>query len=787
MDSNGSLSPGERAPRSWTFRPGLVAEGRGDDAAAFRARLTAAVRAGHAVGASFRLTVESGADPILWLEALDPSTARWATRAFTSAYGRHQWQPAHDPEASSLRPAEWMAVRSRDWPEPFRSATDAVATVDAVVLALGAVARGVRCQWRFVPAAVTHRGWWEFDEPPFDPIPRRGTAAPMGIGRPRPVPPDDPRERPLFWNVSCSVHAAPRLEGPAVRALESATRSSRGSGLRFRRRRWWQGSGGPRFHLTEAELVLALPTACCPATGVPGAAGGGSPPMLPLGRSERGRVIGPTLEPDQGRHLAVLGETGMGKSSLLRALARRVVDRSGLILFDPLGETARSVRDALPLASRDRLVWIEPGADAGLNALEGIGPPEVSGSARGERLLNDLVHALRRVRSGRYVDSSFWGPRLEEMLTRALRAAAAFPAGTLVDAHLLLASGGRGFRVVPPEATVAVRELGDRIRSRPEDAEGARRLLYEVVRSPTLVRMVCRPQPSFRASDLVAPGKVVLVAGNAAEVGESTARYLLSVYLALVWSQLLARPRGPKTFVVLDEAQWFVHESLSEMLRLGRRQNVHVVLATQAIASLPEAVAEAVWTNVADFVAFRGSPEEAREFSRVARGVPTEAILSLPRGEAAVLLGKGNVVEWVRVARPVDSETRRTTVDGQAEPGTTPETARRTVAHRSAAVEVPRPRDPVEVVLFEVRERVRAAGTRELVRVSLSELRRASDPTDRGIRAAGGLLGRSGALVRTVRDRQGTFWWIDPDRILETPDSTARTDVNSDSPPTQPS
>ncbi len=128
------------------------------------------------------------------------------------------------------------------------------------------------------------------------------------------------------------------------------------------------------------------------------------------------------------------------------------------------------------------------------------------------------------------------------MLTRALRAAAALPGGTLVDAHALLASGGRGFRTIPGDAIEAVRELGDRIRSRPEDADGARRLLYEVTRSPILVRMLCDRQPSLRAADLVAPGRVVLIAGDAATVGESTARYLLSVYLALVWSELLSRP-----------------------------------------------------------------------------------------------------------------------------------------------------------------------------------------------------------------------------------------------------
>ena len=311
----------------------------------------------------------------------------------------------------------------------------------------------------------------------------------------------------------------------------------------------------------------------------------------------------------------------MGKSSLLIAVGRLVVEESGLILFDPLGDTTRALREELSAATKARMTWIQSGAAVGLNALEGIGGTSGDGEAGRERQLNDLVHSLRRVRSGRYADSGFWGPRLEEMLTRALRAAAALPGGTLVDAHALLASGGRGFRTIPGDAIEAVRELGDRIRSRPEDADGARRLLDEVTRSPILVRMLCDRQPSLRRRTSSPRVGVVLIAGDAATVGESTARYLLSVYLALVWSELLSRPEGGKTFVMLDEAQWFVHESVAEMLRLGRRRNVHVVLATQAIAVVPGPVAEAVWTNVADFVSFRGSPEEAREFARATRGV----------------------------------------------------------------------------------------------------------------------------------------------------------------------
>jgi len=582
--------------------------------------------------------------------------------------------------------------------------------------------------------------------------------------------------------VSLGLPADPlssELPGSVSRAIERASRSGSGNGLTFDSGFRLRGSRGPGFPVSEEEMVLVLPGPECPAPGVrePSIEQGR---ILAFGRTSAGEVVGPELESHQGRHVAILGETGMGKSSMLVALARKASRGSGLLLLDPLGETADAlVRELDPDAVRNA-VRIDPiHHPVRINALEGVGPVGQD-PVRSERRLNDLVHALRRVRAGRYTDSGFWGPRLEEMLTRAVRAAAALEEGTLTDAHTLLATGARLHRDVPAEAIGPVRELADRIRERPEDAEGARRLVYEVVRSPVLEGMLCARTPEIATRELVTQGRLVVVSGNAARVGESTARYLLSVYLALLWSELLARPAASKTFVLLDEAQWFSHESLAEMLRLGRRANVHVVLATQAIASLPEAVAEAVWTNVSDFVAFRGSPEEARELARAARGVSTEAILSLPRGHAAVLLGKGHTVRWLRTVRipslrespseegvgpEVGHRVRRT----DSRPDATPSNPSSQDGSSPLSPE-PDPRPPAEPTASDVLRFLQARAAERTedgpLRVALDELRRGVDPDGRAVRAAGTILGRAGAILATERTERGTVWLLARDRVL---------------------
>jgi DNA helicase HerA-like ATPase len=784
MDPNRSARDLDRPEgvAAWRFVPaGGRSEGPPEEAA-FRSRIAGALRAGQGLGVVVGLAVASGPDPRISLWAGTAGTARWVNRVVGPAYLPNQWVPEPPPTGVNGPPGFSLNARRRfAWPEPLVSPVGPASLLDASVTALSALPVGasLRWEWRAVPEGRLR--FWDVRPPPLVPLPSPSRLSASHRPERRPEPPALPVSRPLFGRMRVTldfVEGSPASRvAPRVRdAVEAVVSSDRGNRLVFHRP-WARlvtssPRRGPGLLLSTEEWEGFWPRPWSPATGD---VDGRGPDcwLLPLGRTATGAAVGQTVEPAQGRHLAVLGETGMGKSSLLVAVALRAFRRSGGVVFDPLGETVRALRDQLPPSVLGRSVWVapEPGT-VGVNALEGIAASPDGDPIRSERRLNDLVHALRRVRSGRYEESSYWGPRLEEMVTRAVRAASALPRGTLVDAHTLLATGGRLGRPVPPAAVDPIRELADRIRERPEDGDGARRLLHEVVRSPVLVRMLCEPEPARSTRDLVAPGRVVLISGDAAVVGEATSRYLLSVYLALVWSELLARDGSPKTFVVLDEAQWFSHESLGEMLRLGRRRNVHVVLATQAVASLAPSVGEAVWTNVSDFVAFRGSPEEAREFSRASRVVSAEELLALPRGSAAALLGKGHVVRWVRTirrpgpGRPAEVGSPAPGASGTPPfpgPGEMPAPAAVGSSGGEAPIGVDSGTDRLADVLSALVRRADGLAPGEPLVVGLESLRREVDPAGDGVRRAGSLLGRLGVLERQGSSERGARWTIRPD------------------------
>jgi hypothetical protein len=456
----------------------------------------------------------------------------------------------------------------------------------------------------------------------------------------------------------------------------------------------------------------------------------------------------------------------MGKSTLLVRLASQVAGRAGVILFDPLGDTATRFIETLPASTRPRLRSISPRhSPAPINALATASPSACPDPARRERTLDDLVAALRRVRESRFRETSFWGPRIEETLRRALAAAAAIPGGTMVEAEQLLSRGTRTARGVPPEAQPLVDQLRERVLERPEEVDGARRLLAEITGSQVLRAMLCDPGATASVSEWVGPGRIAVLSGDAAEIGETAGRYLLSVLLALVWSELPSRPLPSKTVLVLDEAQWYAHEAVAEALRLGRRWNVHVWLATQAMRSLSESVGEAARTNAADFVLFRGSPDDAREFHRWLPILRESDLLSLGEGQALVLSGKGEELQWATMPRgrgpPMSAPGPAEPLTSPAEPGTPgPPPVPSPLPEGPPGPMVPpsEPETDESRLLLILAVAVNEGAPSEEVWVDLRPLRRALDPEGKMLRNLGSRLARSEVLTGTREGPNGRSW-----------------------------
>ena len=117
---------------------------------------------------------------------------------------------------------------------------------------------------------------------------------------------------------------------------------------------------------------------------------------------------------DLRRHLYVIGKTGTGKSTLLLNLMRADLEAGrGFALLDPHGDLAVAVADATPAWRIEHgVIYLDPSDlshPVGFNPLNSVLPDQ-----------RPLV-AAHVVAAFQHIWGNSWGPRLEYILTNALR------------------------------------------------------------------------------------------------------------------------------------------------------------------------------------------------------------------------------------------------------------------------------------------------------------------------------------------------------------------------------
>ncbi|MCI4348025.1 MAG: ATP-binding protein, partial [Thermoplasmata archaeon] len=413
------------------------------------------------------------------------------------AYELGQWQATECGSPPERLLTRFVVAAAGSSELPFPSAVEVPPWSETVLAELGAIRAGIVVEWDLLPDPTIPSK--------YPPSPPTSSMSP-GELRMRTLPERvlhdgaEARRTGLRWRVDGRILTDPSNESheASVRLsllLEKASHLDGGNGFRCRRATSLLSRFSSGVVLSEAELVGLFP----PSASVAFSSRPGEPlegPCLWLGKDLRGSLAGLPLDPVEGRHLLVLGETGMGKSSLVVRLAWQALHWGNVLFFDPVGDTAREFLAGLPAAAR--VSWVSPTVRGLTLSLLG----EIESRGRGnherrERLVDDVVSALRRVRVARYAESPFWGPRLEEMLSQALRAASQWPGTSLSIAERLLSPGWFASRPIPETAREAVADIRRRIERSPQDGDGARRLLSEITRSEVLRGMLDDDDPTW--------------------------------------------------------------------------------------------------------------------------------------------------------------------------------------------------------------------------------------------------------------------------------------------------
>ena len=324
-------------------------------------------------------------------------------------------------------------------------------------------------------------------------------------------------------------------------------------------------------------------------------------------------------QPDRLSHMHVLGATGVGKSTLLKALMRGDLEaRRGFALLDPHGDLAEAVRDDAAALGRP-IIYLDaadPAQPFSYNPLRRVRDDKIPLAVAG------LMDAMKMMWS------DAWGVRMEHILRNSLHTLIERDGSTLPDLLRLYAE--KGFR-----QEVTSRARNDIVRTfwRTEFAHYPDRYRLEamapiqnkvgaLLTDPRVFRcFVDGPVPlSFRS--MMDQGTVLVANLSKGRLGPQSADVLGSILVATMAMAALSRsedaPASRRPFsLVIDEFQSFTTLAFANLMPELRKMGVGVVAAHQYLHQLDDDVRHSVLANAGTLIAFRVGADDAALIARL--------------------------------------------------------------------------------------------------------------------------------------------------------------------------
>jgi len=347
---------------------------------------------------------------------------------------------------------------------------------------------------------------------------------------------------------------------------------------------------------------------------------------------------------ERRRHLYVIGQTGTGKSTLLLNLIQQdLAAGEGLALLDPHGDLAEAALEHIPRARTNDLVYINP-ADTerpiGFNPLSHV-PDDLK-----PIVADGVVSAFRHV----WPDS--WGPRLDYILTNAVRALLDVPGATLLMLPRLLIDERFRVQLVdhhvsdPVVRSFWVNEYAGYTDSfRNEAVAPIQNKIGKALMVPSLRNMLAQPKSTITFRRLMDQGAIVICSLSKGGLGESTAHLLGALITTALAQAALSRADTPAAdrrvfHLYADEFQSFATESFALILSEARKYALTLTIGHQYLDQLPDGLRSAVFGNAGSIISCRAGAEDALILSKqIGLGGP-DALLDLP-----------NFTAWARLLR----------------------------------------------------------------------------------------------------------------------------------------
>ncbi|MBX4192461.1 TraM recognition domain-containing protein [Candidatus Parcubacteria bacterium] len=354
----------------------------------------------------------------------------------------------------------------------------------------------------------------------------------------------------------------------------------------------------------------------------PPIAGAQSGTLLGINRF-RGSETKVFLQPeDRLRHFYLVGQTGTGKSALLKNMVvQDIRSGAGVCFLDPHGTDVLDILGAVPPERMQDVIYFDPAyteRPMGLNMLEyDLARPEQ------KTLVVDELLGIFKKLFGAVPESM--GPAFEQYFRNAALLVMEDPASgnTLLDISRVF--GDSEFRARKLEACknpIVTRFWRD-IAEQATGDQGLQNYApyvtnkFDAFTTNEIVRPIIAQQTSaFNFRDIMDNKKILLVNLSKGRIGELNANLLGLVIVGKFLIAALSRADSfgkdlPSFYLHIDEFQNFATPSIATILSEARKYKLSLTVAHQFIAQLSEEIRDAVFGNVGSLCVFRIGADDA--------------------------------------------------------------------------------------------------------------------------------------------------------------------------------
>ena len=322
---------------------------------------------------------------------------------------------------------------------------------------------------------------------------------------------------------------------------------------------------------------------------------------------------------DRGRHLYILGQTGVGKSGMLELLTiSDIYSPYGFAVIDPHGDYAINTLRRIPEDRVKDVIYFNP---ADTDYPIAFNPMEVYDSKLKTHTCSELIGVLKRMFKS-------WGPRLEYILRYSILALLDYPDSTMLDITRILTDDDFRKDVISFVQDPVVRNFWN-----VEFASWNGRFATEAVApvlnkvgaftaNPIVRNIIGQPKSSFNIREIMDQRKILIVNLSRGLIGEDNAALLGALLVTKM--QLAAMSRADiddidkriPFYLYVDEFQNFATNSFTTILSEARKYALILTVANQYIAQMSQSVKDAIFGNVGSIVGFRMSADDSRTMTK---------------------------------------------------------------------------------------------------------------------------------------------------------------------------